>query len=110
MLTFARAVSKPAGPNHAATSSGSVQARNTWARGASKMRVRRISWSSIAGSFPAQVRVQPVHPRLPRPLACLHPVDRVVERVRLHPAGPPLGVAAADDQARLLEHLQVARD
>ena len=66
--------------------------------------------SLIVSSFPAQVRVEPVHPPLPRPLARLHPLHRLVERLRLHAARPPLRLAAADDQPRALEHLQVARD
>ena len=61
-------------------------------------------------SFRAQVGVESVHPALPCPLARLHPVHCLVERVGLHPARSPLGLAAADDQAGSFEHLQVARD
>src|SRR5215210_2116190 len=56
------------------------------------------------------MRVESVHPGLPGPLARLHPLDGVVERVGLQPARPPLSLPAADDQARSLEHLEVARD
>src|SRR5215207_921134 len=108
MLMRPRGVSKLAGPYHRATSSGSVQARHTRSRGASNTRVIRTSrlpavTSLIAISFLAQMSTEPVHPRLPRSLACLHPFDGVVERGRLHPARPPLRVPAADDQACLLE-------
>src|SRR4051794_14361614 len=118
MRTFSRGESKCAGPNHAATPSGSVHARKTSSRGASKTRVimtvRSVvatgADSFISGSLSAQVRVQPVHPALPGPLARLHPLDGVVERIGLHAARPPLGLAAADDQSRALEHLQMTRD
>src|SRR5256885_13755843 len=61
-------------------------------------------------SFSARGRFESVHPGLPRLLARLHPLDRLVERVGLHPARPPLRLPAADDQSRALEHLEVARD
>src|SRR4051812_22930754 len=118
MRIRSRGVSTCSGPNHAATSSGSVQALNTRSRGASKMRVIRTSWSAaptgveslILLSFPAQVRVESVHPGLPRPLARLHPLHCLVERLCLQPARSPLSVPAADDQSGALEHLEVARD
>src|SRR5205807_10194890 len=43
-------------------------------------------------------------------LARLHPLHRLVERVGLQPARPPLSLPAADDHSRTLEHLEVARD
>src|SRR5687767_8312270 len=105
------------GPYQAATSSGSVQALNTRSRGASKIRVIRTpspAATSIESltllSFPAQMRVQSVHPGFPGPLARLHPFHRLFERLSLHPAGPPLGLAPADDKPRALEDLQVTRD
>src|SRR4051812_30007178 len=118
MRMRSRGVSIPAGPNHSATWSGSVQARKTWSRGASKMRVIRTCWSAgatgvaslIVCSFGTQVCVEPVHACLPGLLARLHPRHRVVERLGLQPAGAPLRLAAADDEAGALEHLQVARD
>src|SRR3954452_19413518 len=115
--TLSRGTSTCPGPNHAATSSGSVHALNTCSRGASKIRVIRTVSSVATGvasltglSLPVQVRVEPIHPRLPGPLTGLHPLDRVVERLGLHPARPPLGLAAADDEPGALEHLQVSRD
>src|SRR4051812_7640663 len=108
MLMRSRGVSSCSGPYHAASSSGSVQARKTRSRGASKMRVIRTSliWLSL----PAQVRVEPVHAGLPSALARLHPLHGLVERVGLQPARPPLRLPAADNQAGSLEHLEVARD
>src|SRR4051794_18901082 len=110
MWIRSRGVTKCSGPYHAATASGSVQALNTRSRGASKMRVIRTSWSLILRSFPAQVRLEPIHPSVPRSLALLHPLDRVVERLGTHLARPPLGFPATNDQPGLLEHLQVPRD
>src|ERR671919_631014 len=112
MRTFSRGVSKCSGPYQAATLSGSVQARNTRSRGASKMRVIRTSCSVEATgvaslillSFRAQMRIESVHPGFPRLLARLHPFHRLVEGFGLHPARPPLRLAAAHDQARALEH------
>src|SRR4051812_19328572 len=104
-----RGVSNCSGPYHCASSSGSVQALNTSSRGASKTRVIRISWSAagtgvkslIFLSFPAQVRVESIKPALPRLPTGLHPLDRLVERLGLHPARSPLGLPAADDQPRV---------
>src|SRR5215204_1596220 len=118
MRIRSRGVSKCSGPYHAATWSGSVQARNTLSRGASKMRVISTSCSVpctgveslILLSFPAQVRFESVHPALPGLLARLHPLHRLVERLGLQPARSPLRLAAADNQPRALEHLEVARD
>src|SRR5829696_2568832 len=118
MRIRSRGASKCSGPYHAATSSGSVQARNTFSRGASKMRVIRTSCPAAAAgvgslillSFPAQMRLESVHPGLPRLLARLHPLDRLVKRIGLQPARPRLRLPAADDESRALEHLEVARD
>src|SRR4051794_33571488 len=113
MFTRSRGVSICSGPYHAATWPGSVQARKTRSRGASKIRVIRTCWSAVASLIwvsLAQVRVEPVHAGLPRLLARLHPLDRVVERLGLHPARPPLLVAASGDQPGALENLQVSGD
>src|SRR5947207_3551397 len=64
----------------------------------------------MGGLLVAQVCFESVHPGLPRPLARLHPLDRVIERVGLHPAWPPLGSGAADDRPGAFEPLEVARD
>jgi hypothetical protein len=56
------------------------------------------------------VCVESVHALLPGPLARLHPLDGVVERLRPQAAWAGLSVAAALDQPGALEHLQVTRD
>src|SRR5215212_6796743 len=110
MWIRSRGVSTCAGPYHAASSSGSVQALKTRSRGASKMCVIRTFVSVTMLFLSAQVRVEPADPGLPCPLARLHPVHGLVERLCLQPARPPLRLPAADDQPRPLEHLQVTRD
>src|SRR3954447_20376100 len=114
MRTRSRGVSICAGPNHADTWSGSVHARNTRSRGASKTCVIRTSRSPataslISFSLRAQVRVESVHACFPRLLPRLHPLDGLVERVGLQAARAPLGLLAANDQARALEHLEMPR-
>src|SRR5215211_8744907 len=96
------------GPYHSATSSGSVHALKTRSRGASKTCVIRTCCSVIRLSLLAQMRVESFHPGGPRPLACFDPFGRVVERVGLQPARPPLGVPSPDDQSGVLEHPEVA--
>src|SRR5213594_3786262 len=54
-----------------------------------------------------EVALQLVEALLPVAPVVLDPVGDVLERIRLEPAGPPLRLAAALDQARALEHLEV---
>ena len=54
--------------------------------------------------------VESVDPGLPRALARLHPLDRVIQWLGLHPARTPLRLPAANDQPGALEHLKVTRD
>src|SRR6187431_62632 len=61
-------------------------------------------------SCSAQVCLKSVHPGFPRRLSRQHPLHRVVERVSLQPARPPLSLPAAHDQPRVLEHFEVARN
>src|SRR6516162_3023943 len=113
MLTELRGISKPAGPNHRASWSGSVQAWNTSSRGASKTRVIVISRSSactavdsaIVRSFlkVVQVLVQPVEPALPDLPARLHPRRGLAEALGPQPARPRLRRAVARDQPGALE-------
>src|SRR5215203_4181911 len=56
------------------------------------------------------MRLESVHPGLPCRLSRQHPLHRLVKRVGLQPARPPLSLPAADDQSGALEHLEVARD
>src|SRR5829696_3286462 len=101
MWIRSRGVSKCWGPYQAETSWGSVQAWNTRSRGASKMRVIRTSWCAAAAgvasvivlSFRAQMRFESVHPGLPGLLARADPLVRLIERIALQAARPPLRLA-----------------
>src|SRR5881628_1746433 len=113
--------------DHCLMSSLSVRAFQTRATGASKVRsttsgsslVTTLSfaaiWLLLALNFLRlvlalqflEVAVQLVEALLPVAPVILDPVGDVLERIRLEPAGPPLRLAAALDQARALEHLQV---
>src|SRR5262245_2053819 len=122
------------GPHQRIKCSGSVHAFQTNSRGASKTRVRTSSRSVdfVEGSFflaamlfllgfqllvlrlaflqLAQVLVQTVEALLPVTAIAPHPVGDLLERPRRNPARPPLCVAPAFDQSRLLQHLEVLRD
>src|SRR5688572_16041277 len=115
-------VVKPRGPHQCVTWLGSVHVSNTSSRGASKSRVTTSSRSAVgpAGSLLAamllslslqvvQVITQAVEALVPEAAVGLHPVRDVLESVRPQPAGPPLGRAAARDEARALEYLEVLR-
>src|SRR6266850_1246158 len=111
-------------------SSLSVRAFQTRATGASKVRsttsgssfVTTLSFAAIilllALNFVhlvlvlqfLEVAVQPVEALLPVAPVILDPVGDVLERIRLEPAGPPLRLAAARDQARAGQDLQVPGD
>ena len=53
---------------------------------------------------------EPVHSFLPGSLAREHPVDGLVERLRIESAAAPLRVPAANDQSGVLKHLEMPRD
>src|SRR5258708_37532492 len=57
-----------------------------------------------------QVAVELVEALLPVAPVVLHPVGDVLERIGLEPAGPPLRLAAALDEARAFQHFQGFRD
>ena len=57
-----------------------------------------------------QIVVEAVEARFPDVAIALGPVGHFLEGAGLDPAGPPLGLASARDQARALEHAQVLRD
>src|SRR2546427_11925402 len=108
-------------------SSLSVKAFQTRETGASKVRsttsgssfVTTLSFAAIflllTLNFPhlvlalqfLEVAAQPVEALLPVAPVVLDPVGDVLEGIRLEPAGPPLRLASALDQARALEHLEV---
>src|SRR6476660_3833626 len=105
----------PAGPQKWVRCSGSTMQRKTSSRGASNSRVKRRTCSGIGvsvrtGLEGAEVVVELVEALGPQPPVGLDPVDRGVEGVPFQVAGPELGLPAAGDQPRALEHLQVLRD
>src|SRR4051812_23612469 len=124
-----RGLVKWCGPHHWAMCSGSVQTLNTRARGASKTRVSTSSSPDpLPGCLPAraaapgslfsatlfllglklfQVIIEPVEALFPELPVELDPRGGVLQRPRLQPARPPLRFAAAGDEPRALEHLQV---
>src|SRR5258706_4529930 len=53
----------------------------------------------------AQIVVQTIEALLPEMAVVLHPVGDVFERTCLQPARPPLGLAPAGDQGRVLQNL-----
>src|SRR6201998_996165 len=116
-------VEKPFGPHHGGAWSAFVHASNTSSRGASTRRASTIARSAVLGStlvlallagmffFLAlkclQIIVQAVEAFLIEPAVVLHPIGDVLQRARFEPARPPLRVAAARDEARSLQHLEV---
>src|SRR6266568_3151899 len=116
--------------DHCLMSSLSVSAFHTRATGASKVRsttsgssfVTTLSFAAISLLLALnflrlvlalqflQVDIELVEALLPVAPVVLDPVGDALERIGLEPAGPPLRLAAALDQARALEHLQVLGD
>src|SRR5882724_223332 len=116
-------VRKPSGPHHCARCFGSVHTDQTSSRGASSSRVPIITFGSesrsmlfiaatfllllLLRSFPfqrsglqrAEVVLQAIQPLLPKPAIFLEPIVHALQRVQLEPAGPPLRLTAARDQA-----------
>src|SRR5947208_8374778 len=116
---------KPRGQDHCARCCGSVQTRNTRARGASNAR-RMVSSRSAAGATAlfralacmcflqslqfAEICVEALEAFLPVAAIALGPVGHLLERSGPQPAGPRLSLAAANDESGTLQHLQVLRD
>src|SRR6266496_4144942 len=113
--------------DHCLMSSLAVSAFQTRATGASKVRsttsgssfTARLLFAAIslllaliflrlvlALQLP-EVAAQPVEALLPVPPIVLDPLGDALERIRLEPAGSPLRLAAALDQARALQNLEV---
>src|SRR5437879_4518391 len=116
---------KPRGHDHCARCCGSVQTRNTSARGASNVRrivssrsaagAAALSWALAAISFllalqPGEVGIEALEALFPVAPIALGPFRHFPERPRLQPAGPRLRAAAADDEPGALEHFQMLRD
>src|SRR5260370_6096009 len=119
----------PCGPIHCDACSGSIHARNTISRCASKTRVMTSSRSAgfaatlglarLAPMLPllvflglqrAQVGVQAIEALLPEAAIMLDPAGDVLEWTGLEPARPPLRFASARDEAGALQHLEVLGD
>src|SRR6478735_43723 len=126
-------VRKPSGPHHCERCFGSVHTDHTSSRGALTSRVPTITFGSESRStllvaatlllllfrgLPlrrfrlqrAEIILQPIEPLLPEPAIFLEPVVDALQRIQLDPARPPLRLAAAGDQARVLQHLEMPGD
>src|SRR6478672_11245680 len=126
-------VRKPSGPHHCERCFGSVHTDHTSSRGALTSRVPTITFGSESRStllvaatlllllfrgLPlrrfrlqrAEIILQPIEPLLPEPAIFLEPVVDALQRIQLDPARPPLRLAAAGDQAGMLQHLEMPRD
>src|SRR5262245_27940762 len=115
----------PSGPSsQCGTCSAFVQASHTSRRGASTTRTAVTSRSEgvvkvvvrlllavamllLLLFHDFQVLVEARVARLPEAPVLLGPVRHLLERRRLQPPGAPLRIAAARDQARALQHLEV---
>src|SRR5579862_5824453 len=102
---------------------GSVHTFHTSSRGASKTReiTNSCSVDGVEGLFSAtmipllflqlmQIIVQPIETLLPETTVLPHPIGNLLEPLRLKPAGPPLSLAAARNQAGAFEHLEMFGD
>src|SRR5262249_14055778 len=119
---------QPSGPiSQCGTCSGLVQASQTSRRGASTTRVMTTSRSDgvvnvvtptllAAAILPLlllqvfEVLIQPFEARVPEAAKVLGPLGDLLERRRPEPAGAPLRLAPARDQAGALEHPEVLGD
>src|SRR6516225_5192200 len=110
---------KPRGHDHCASICGSVQARNTSSRGASKVR-RMMSSRSASALFRtlasmslllslqlSEVTVEAPEAGLPVAAVALRPLRDLAQRCRLQAAGARLSTPAAAHETGALEHLQV---
>jgi len=64
----------------------------------------------LADAHGREVAIEVVEPQLPLPAERLQPVGRILDSGRDQPSGSPLRVAAAFDEARILQDLEVLRD
>src|SRR3990170_8559442 len=120
---------KPFGPHQLMKCSGSVQALHTSSRGASNTRSMTSACSvDVVGALLAsaicvlllsllltllnlsEVFVQAIETLLPEAAISFQPFIGVLERARAEPAGAPLRLATARDQAGALQHLEVLGD
>src|SRR5579883_2957618 len=120
-------VVNPFGPHHCAKCRASVHTENTSSRGASNSRMPMMERGSLSRSrlFLAamfrilclrgfglellQVGVQAIEALVEKAAVKSEPLVDLLEGARLDPAGPPLRLTAARDQAGTLQHFQVLR-
>src|SRR6266851_8100685 len=111
-------LANPWGPHHTATHFGSVHALSTSSLGASNTRVSTNSRSSPAMMFPvamffplflyvSQIVIEPVKAVRPEPPVVRYPIGDVLEWRGGDPAGPPLRLTPARNQAGAFQHLEV---
>src|SRR5262245_6170804 len=115
---------QPFGPHHALSWSASVHAFQVRESGASKTRVMTKAASVavatlLAGIFPSfpfpclsrfEMSIEAIEAFLPQMAVGSDPLRDQSELTRLQPARPRLGRAAARDQPRPLQHLQMLGD
>src|SRR5215469_3755483 len=112
----------PRGQDHCASSCGSVQARNTSSRGASKVRRMMSSRSALVLSRTlasisfllslqlAKVAVEAAEAPFPVAAIALGPARHLAQGFRLQTTRPGWAAPAAAHEARALEHLEVLGD
>src|SRR6266446_8488990 len=116
---------KPSGPHQFFACTGSDHTFQRRSRGASKVRLMTSVFSAGAAArlfavFEAgivllllkavQIFVQPIEAFFPEGSVPLDPIADVLERGSLESRWPPLSVAAARDEAGILQHSQVLGD
>src|SRR5262249_716148 len=113
-------VENPIGPHQRARCSGALHAVHTSSREAANTRVVMSDrWSGFGaqlvlspillflGLKVAQILLEPVKTLHPQSAVALKPVVHLLESCRFRATGPPLRLAAANDEAGALQHLQV---
>src|SRR5215467_12509189 len=113
-------VENPIGPHQRARCWGAVHAAHTSSRGAAKTRlVMSDRWSGFSSrSFLSstlvflrleltQILLEPVETLHPQSAVALEPVVHLLESPWFNATGPPLRLAAANDEAGALQHLQM---
>src|SRR5580658_7067797 len=124
-------VVKPFGPHHREACDASVQTAKTSSRGAFNTRLMTTSrpgsnsagpllfawlWFTMFLLFSVallqfvQILVKAIEALFPETAVVLQPIGNVPEGRSLQSAGSPLRLAAARDEARVLQHLEVPRD
>src|ERR1700722_4113112 len=71
------------------------------------LRILRVEVLCVAARQFADIVVQPVQALLPEAAIVLHPPGDILQGTGPQPARPPLRLAAASDETRTLQHLQM---